>query len=154
MLALLIFVTIMVSTIAAEYEYQFGNYSLYHSENAYCGPYLHDYSGLLAGFVATYDIDDKEKDTRGYVGYNSDQTTIYVVFRGTTDVANWLTDLDAVMTDYPLCHDCSVHKGFLDAEQRVYPGVFEEVTKLKAEFPSYGIIVTGHSLGAALATLV
>ena len=55
--------------------------------------------------------------------------------------------------NYGKCSGCSVHEGFYKAEQGVYSTVYDEVSRLVNEYPSYQIVVTGHSLGAALATL-
>ncbi len=64
-----------------------------------------------------------------------------------------MNNLDAILTDYPKCNSCKVHAGFYKAQQSVYPTILSQVQALKAKFPSYQVIVTGHSLGAAMATL-
>ena len=55
-------------------------------------------------------------------------------------------------TSYPDC-GCQVHKGFYQAEQKVFGGVLSTVQSLRKSFPSYSVKLTGHSLGAALAQL-
>jgi predicted lipase len=62
-------------------------------------------------------------------------------------------DLEASETDYPLCSGCRVHNGFYDTESKVISSILSTVKDLQAKFPSYSVIATGHSLGAALATL-
>jgi len=52
-----------------------------------------------------------------------------------------------VLTEYPLCSGCEVHKGFYTAEQNVIKEVLTQVQNLKAKFPEYKVVVTGHSLG-------
>lgn len=88
-----------------------------------------------------------------YIGYTPSQSTIYVAFRGSESIQNWLDNLDAVLTSYPLCSGCEVHKGFYSAEQSSIANVISQVKSLKSKYPSYKVLVTGHSLGAALATL-
>lgn len=132
--------------------------SLSHSQNSYCGSpdtYLtRSYSsGYFQGFVPTYRV-NADHDTQGYIGYNSAQQTIFVVFRGSESISNWFANLDAILTNYPLCSGCSVHKGFYTSEQSAIGGIITELKSLKSKFPSYNIIITGHSLGAAIATLV
>lgn len=154
--------TLVVYTLAIlcvgvkAYDYTFGNYSLYYSESCYCDPdnYMgRNYKAPNAGFVTTFSIYDKQHDTYGFIGYNPNQKAIVVAYRGTSDVANWLSDLNLVKTSYPYCDGCEVHKGFYDAEQGVITNVLNQVKELKSAYPSYTILVTGHSLGAALATL-
>jgi len=89
----------------------------------------------------------------GYIGFNSQYQQIVVTFRGSTDTLNWLNDFDATQTDYPYCSGCLVHKGFYDTWLHVKQDVLSEVWRLHQLYPSYVVVTTGHSLGAALATL-
>jgi triacylglycerol lipase len=141
---------------AGSFDWTNGNITLNHAQNSYCDPntYLtRTYRGFLEGFVPTYAIVEDKHDTRGYIGYHSEQQTIYVSFRGSESINNWIDNLDAISTDYPLCSNCEVHKGFYKAEQASFPNVLAQVRSLQAEFPSYSVVCTGHSLGGALSTL-
>lgn len=134
------------------------NISIWLSAAAYCD--RNDYQtrtfqGPTSGFVVTEVIHTMIYDTTGYIGYLPSDSSIYVVFRGTEDVRNWMADLDIFKTEYtsyPDC-DCYVADGFYGAEQLVISDIIDQVTQLKAKFPSYSVKVTGHSLGAALALL-
>lgn len=144
------------AVVSAAYDWTYGNITLMHSESAYCdyNNYMtKSYKGLLADFVPTYSIYDPSHDTHGYIGYSSSQQAIYVAFRGSESVQNWIDNLDVVLTPYPLCSGCNVHKGFYEAEQSSIAVIIKEVKSLKSKYPSYPVILTGHSLGAALATL-
>jgi len=154
----LVFLAFLLSAIRTVigYDWVNGNLTLYHSESAYCSPdsYLtRILKEPLDGFVPTYTILDGAHDTHGYIGYQPNKEAITVVYRGSESIDNWLSDLDAVLTTYPLCDGCEVHKGFYTAEQTVLPGVEKEVLRLQTIYPDFGVFVTGHSLGAALATL-
>jgi hypothetical protein len=134
------------------------NISVYLSAAAYCdkSTYLsRTFKGPASGFVATSVIYDSKTDTTGYIGYLPSDKSIYVVFRGTDSLKNWIEDLDALKTDYvsyPECK-CQVHKGFYIDEQAVISFVVSEVKKLMSAHTGYAVKVTGHSLGAALAQL-
>lgn len=147
---------VSAANLKGSLDMNMANLGIHHSQNTYCGSpdtYLtRSYSGTLDGFVPTYHI-DAGHDTQGYVGYTSSQSAIYVVFRGSESMSNWISNIDAILTDYPQCSGCKVHKGFYNAQQGALSGVLSEVKNLKEKFPSYTVIVTGHSLGAALATL-
>lgn len=115
------------------------------------------FMGPTTGFVTTSVIYDAYSDTTGFIGYLPSDQTIFVVFRGTTSVKNTITDIDAFKTDYvsyPECN-CQVHEGFYKAEQRVIEQVIRDVKALQAmeTLQGYGVVVSGHSLGAAVAHL-
>lgn len=77
------------------------------------------------------------------------------MFRGSESILNWVTNLDTTKTaytSYPECN-CQVHAGFYAAEQRALSQVLNQVGKLRTTYPTAKVKTTGHSLGAALATL-
>ncbi len=116
----------------------------------------HKFIGATTGFVPTLPIfSGKVADTEGYIGYLPSDESIYVVFRGSESIQNWLTDFTTTKTEYasyPECN-CQVHQGFYWAQQAVYPDVLAEVQRLKLLYPTYSVKTTGHSLGGALALL-
>lgn len=77
------------------------------------------------------------------------QSAIYVVFRGSTSIVDWLGNLDVVLTGYDKCEGCEVHKGFHEAQQSVNALVIQCVKDLRVEFPNSTVVVTGHSLGTS-----
>jgi len=144
------------SSVAASFDWATANSSVWLAAGAYCetNTYMtRTYKGYSAGFVPYYVIDDKTYDVQGYIGTMPSQSAIYVIFRGSTSIQDWVNNLDAVLTDYPRCSGCEVHKGFYKAQQGVIGAVTGYVQTLKSKYPSYTVIVTGHSLGAAMATL-
>jgi len=147
-----------LKTSAAAYPSDpFGYATLYFSEYAYCLNYMsanYNSNKYTAGFVPTLSFSSGKSDSIvGFVGYQPSTNAIIVSFRGSENIQNWITNLSFIRTDYPNCSGCSVHKGFYQAEQEVLPQIQAEVAKLNAAHPSYSVVVTGHSLGAALATL-
>jgi hypothetical protein len=99
-------------------------------------------------------FEDKKTNTFGYAGVSSNE--IIVSFRGTESdsLQNWITDLEFAKTSpYKNMPDVKVHDGFYKAYQTVEDAVRSAVSNLTARHPSFPVVVTGHSLGAALSTL-
>lgn len=147
---------LMASYAHAGYDWTFGNTSIWLCAAAYCETSTYQtrtFKGYTQGFKVTNVIDDKAEDVQGYIGYLPSRNSIFVVYRGSTSISDWANNLDAILTTYPKCSGCEVHKGFYLAQQSVIGAVTNAVKSLRQQFPSYSVVVTGHSLGAAMATL-
>ncbi|MBO0863617.1 MAG: lipase family protein [Mycobacterium sp.] len=94
------------------------------------------------------------KDTNifGLMGHNATTGTAFVSFRGSSDTADWLADFDAIPETYlPVTGFGEVHAGFQDVYELVRKNIAANLATATAKCNQ--ILVTGHSLGAALAVL-
>lgn len=69
--------------------------------------------------------------------------TFVISFRGTTNLRGWIMDIDALPKSHPLIGYC--HRGFLTGASVLYQKISVP--------PGKKVILTGHSLGGALAVL-
>jgi hypothetical protein len=105
--------------------------------------------GRVGGFKKVYDW-----GTRVYVAALSEER-IVVSFRGSSNLTNWLADFDFQnMVPYETeCPECKVHGGFYKSWLSVARETTAAVQALRVQHPKADILVTGHSLGAAMAVL-
>ncbi|KAJ7664514.1 Alpha/Beta hydrolase protein [Mycena polygramma] len=98
--------------------------------------------------------------TQGFIARDDNRKEIVVAFRGTFELKDFLADIKFRKAPFKstgipkhigeLVH---VHRGFLDAYNNVVNDVLAHVKEELEDFPSYSIVVTGHSLGGAIAAL-
>jgi len=97
----------------------------------------------------------------GKIWYTND--IAWIVFRGTDGIKEWLQDFDFTQGDLPAKHvnvqrslhltgtkiTPSVHSGFLEIYMKLRDTLYNSLAKVKP----LKVVVTGHSLGAGVATI-
>jgi len=147
----------LILTTKASFDWALGNTSVTLSANTYCdvNTYMtRQWNGYSKGFVPLAPIYESKYDTHGFMGVMESQKAIYVVFRGSSSIRNWIDNIGVIKTDYPYCSKCEVHNGFYKTEREAFPRIWNDLLLILNQYPTYTVIVSGHSLGAAIATLV
>mmetsp|Transcript_33327 Transcript_33327/g.33938 ORF Transcript_33327/g.33938 Transcript_33327/m.33938 type:complete len:293 (+) Transcript_33327:66-944(+) len=140
-----------------DFDWSMGKTSVLLSAISYCSDDTlreFQFRGDAESFNLTKIIHATPHDIHGFIGYRPLDKKIYVVFRGTHTPLNIKDDIEFVLTEYPECVGCKVHEGFYHAKETIISEVLSEIIRLTSLLSSYQIIVTGHSLGAAVATLI
>eukprot|EP01135_Chromosphaera_perkinsii_P001868 Nk52_evm17s212 gene=Nk52_evmTU17s212 len=109
---------------------------------------------LLSKFEDIEFMDDGIMGDVAVMGYNSEMDAIIVAWRGSSNVQNWINNIDFFQTTWKDDSSLKVHKGF---KRSVFSGVQKQViTNLETmldKHPKAKLFITGHSLGAAQASL-
>lgn len=95
-------------------------------------------------------FDDNITSAQAIILYDREKQIIYLTFRGTDDLKDWIYDLDTKLK--PMTHNISkalVHSGFLKQFESLISKIEEALNNM--EFNT--IFISGHSLGAALASI-
>lgn len=126
---------------------------------SYCqAPHIHDWSCQPCGLVPRLEhvqvVMDRKDSFQGLVGYSARYNAIVVAFRGSMDVTNWIDNMTFIKKRaYAAYPSVKVHQGFYWVYRSVAPQLVPLVRELRAAYPSARVMVTGHSLGAAVAAI-
>jgi len=118
--------------------YPAGNIAVQHIIAVRCDSFYSDYDECIA-----------------FTAVSSSQKTIYIAFRGSVTSEQIV---DQVLSALILQSNSfkiggTVVDYFDDAHDSLYPCVKGQVQRLRLRYPDYKVMVTGHSLGGALASL-
>ena len=86
-------------------------------------------------------------------GYNQEYESIFVSFRGSENIQNWITNIQVSQTTPYPDYNIAVEKGFFKLFETLKPNIYTNVDALTRKYNTTKLLITGHSLGAALATL-
>lgn len=88
-----------------------------------------------------------------YVGVDHARGEVVVAVRGSNNVRNFITDVVFAFQDSDLADGAKVHTGFAAAWDEISEGVTSAVSSALSENAGYRLLISGHSLGGAVATL-
>ncbi|OMO98417.1 Lipase, class 3 [Corchorus olitorius] len=114
--------------------------------------------GLTKGFEVIELVVDVQNCLQAFVGVAKDLNATVIAFRGTQEhsIQNWVEDLFWKQLDlnYPGMPDAMVHHGFYTAYHNttIRHGILNAVKKAKEFYGDLDIMVTGHSMGGAMAS--
>lgn len=120
-----------------------------HVRNWSCGP-----CALVPPLRDVHVVQDARDNFQGLVGFSALYDAVVVAFRGSMDVRNWLDNLTFFKKRaYAQFPGVLVHEGFYWAYRSVAADVLARVTALRQQHPRAPVLVTGHSLGGAVAAI-
>ena len=94
-----------------------------------------------------------DKSLQGFAGYSAKDNAVFLSFRGSSNIQNWINNIKTDQVSYPGCSGCYVHRGFYDNYRNVYDSAKSALKKVRSAHQGAKIMITGHSLGGALAAL-
>ncbi|KAI9699279.1 MAG: hypothetical protein M1836_002889 [Candelina mexicana] len=93
-------------------------------------------------------------DTTGFIAVDDTNGLIVLAFRGSSEWKNWVSDLQTTMVPFAFgANLAQVHMGFLEAWKESEDGIVSSLAKAVKQYEDYQVVITGHSLGGAVATL-
>jgi predicted lipase len=102
-------------------------------------------------------------DVSGFIAVDDTRKSIVISFQGSAGLQDLLAiDANADRDSTTLCKGqpttnildrCGVHSGFMGQWEVAQTFVLESLAKAYKDYPSYQIVVTGHSMGGAVAAI-
>jgi len=158
---------LLAVTTAEPFDLELAKGQLLIAYSSYCRPELiTQWNCYWCTFPQAFNVTvvkvvyNSQTHIQGFVGIYKDnrkRSTIGVAMRGTVmlDPVNWLHNIDFRLVSYDGSKTVKVHSGFLSDFQSVYLDIRGGVFLARQRCPTCKrLVVTGHSLGGALATLV
>lgn len=103
----------------------------------------------------TYIVDTiiENHGSKALLGYDNYSDTVFAAFRGSSNTHNWMEDIQISQIAPYENETIKIEKGFYKNYDYLKPELFENIESIVARYKTDKLMITGHSLGSAAATL-
>ncbi|KAI9292198.1 alpha/beta-hydrolase [Neoconidiobolus thromboides FSU 785] len=99
-------------------------------------------------------FEHKNTESRAFITVDHKNRNVIIAFRGSANLKNWLQNVKILKSELlPDNPEVQVHLGFKQCMGALRPNYLPVISNLLKTYPNYHLIVTGHSLGGAVASL-
>ena len=142
LLLLLLFVYSQI--VKSIYDENLAKRALYYAEATYCDSWNMEDN-------IEYEIENY--GSKALLGYDNYSESIFTSFRGSSNTYNWMEDFQVRQIAPYENESIKIEKGFYKNYEYLEPDIFEVLPLLVEKYGTNQIMITGHSLGSAAATL-
>ena len=121
-------------------------------QSAYC--VTDKWDCLTCDSMADLDYIINIEDTKAIQGFDRNTQSIFTAFRGSSNIHNWIENIQVTRVAPYNDSTITVEKGFYKAYSYVKHEIFENIQTLSAKYDTTRLLLTGHSMGAAISTLM
>lgn len=149
----------MIPTIERQYNETTAIFLAYMTSVSYCeAQHIRNWScspcQVVPPLTSLHVVQDPSANFQGIIGFSKRYQSVIVAFRGSMDVKNWLDNLTFLKTRaYKEFPQAKVHQGFYWVYRSVATALMPIVRSLVKKHRGAPLLVTGHSLGAAVAVI-
>jgi hypothetical protein len=151
---MLIFLGLFLFSLVNAYDPTLSKHCTELAQSTYCISSPEEWNCITCDSSIKLDYVVEENGVRALQGYDSNTKTLFIAFRGSVNIQNWLDNIQISKITPYIDTSIGVEKGFYKAYNYVKPDLFDKLPLLAKKYGTYNILITGHSLGAAMATLM
>lgn len=150
----ILFLFILLSYGYATYDQDLAKTAVNISQSAYCMSPDSNWNCKTCDSDNIYEGSIVKNGEQVIFGYNTFYDVLFVGFRGSSNIENWISNLHVkLIHPYSTDTDIGVDQGFYNLLDSIKEDVYKKLDTLTDKYNTKNILVTGHSLGAAIATL-
>jgi len=151
---ILILFFLALHTVTGEYNEMLAKTALNISQSSYCLDTSSNWECATCSVNNKYQKLIQNNGEQVVIGFNIDYDTTFVGFRGSTNIQNWIDNLHVSQIQPYDDTSISVEKGFYNLFMNLKNDIIKEINDVSTKYKTNKLLITGHSLGGALSTLL
>jgi predicted lipase len=150
---IIIFILFSITLVHSYYDADIINTALNISQAAYCMTNMDRWICATCTDTNIFETKIIEGHELVITGYNKIYNSIFIGFRGSSNIQNWLDNLQISQINPYDDQFIAVEKGFYKIYDSLQNSLHNTIDELSLKYQTTNILITGHSLGGAIASL-
>lgn len=147
------FVLLCLSKIHASYNEHLIETALNISQSSYCLSKIDTWDCQTCSSQNIYETKIEKNSELVLFGYNNDYECIFVGFRGSSNIQNWISNIQISQIQPYADKEISIDKGFYHLYDNLKSEIMTTLSLMTSKYSTKQLLITGHSLGGALSTI-
>jgi len=124
------------------------------SQASYCVSSIDKWTCITCDSSIKLEYIVENSDSKAIQGYDSLTNTLFTAFRGSSNLHNWIENIQIHKISPYNDTSIEIEKGFYKAYNYIKPEIMNNLSSLKKKYNTDKLLITGHSSGAAMATIM
>ena len=150
----MIFILLLLLLPCSAYDENIAKQAVNLSQASYCVSSIDEWNCPTCDPSNTIEYIVEEKGSKAIQGFDPTTNTIFTAFRGSSNIHNWIENIQLKKIAPYTNTSIEVEKGFFTAYNFIKPQIIMNLDDLKNKYKTNQLFITGHSLGGALSTLL
>lgn len=151
---LLLFSIFSLFSLSSCYDEYLTKHCVKLSQASYCTSSVNDWNCITCDPSVKLEYVVENKGSRAIQGFDPNTNTLFTSFRGSSNIQNWINNIKVQKISPYNNSSIEIEKGFYHEYMYIQSSLFENLGVLKEKYNTNKLIITGHSAGAAMGTLM
>jgi len=143
----------LLFSLCIAYDQSLSKHFINLSQSTYCVSSINEWNCITCDSQIKPEFVIENNGARAIQGYDSYTNSLFVAFRGSSNIQNWIDNIQISKISPYNDSSIQVEKGFYKAYNYLKPELIDNLSFLAKKYNTNLLSITGHSLGAAEAIL-
>jgi hypothetical protein len=150
---MIIFILILLICTSSAYDEKLSKHAVNLAQASYSVSNIDSWNCITcdSSIILTNIVENK--GARALQGYDSELDTLFVSYRGSSNIENWMDNIQVKKINPYNDTNIEVENGFYKEYSSIKSEVMSNLNELSQKYNTKEIFLTGHSAGGSLATL-